>query len=202
MNRRVAELASTLIDRLSAYLPLLLMGLLALGSWWLVRQLPQPEAPRAAAVLRHVPDYSMRDFTVQRFAADGRLRGRIEGELLHHYPDTDTLEIEKPHIRAYAPGGATTEATAHRAISSGDGSQVVLSGGAHVVRSATADQPAADFRGESLQADFQRQQLRSEQPVTVVRGGMTMRADAFEYDHARGNVELKGSVRGVFQPSR
>ena len=49
-----------LLDALSSYLPMLLMGLLALGSWWLVKNTPMPEGPRVAAPLRHDADYTMR----------------------------------------------------------------------------------------------------------------------------------------------
>ena len=42
-------------ERLSLYLPVLLMGLLALGTWWLVRNAPQPQELRPAAAPRHPP---------------------------------------------------------------------------------------------------------------------------------------------------
>lgn len=35
-------------DQLSIYLPVLLMGLLALGTWWLVRNAPMPQLPAEA----------------------------------------------------------------------------------------------------------------------------------------------------------
>ena len=41
---------TTLSDRLSLYLPIVLMGLLALGSWWLVRSAPRPLAAQAVAL--------------------------------------------------------------------------------------------------------------------------------------------------------
>ncbi|MDY0106413.1 MAG: LPS export ABC transporter periplasmic protein LptC, partial [Giesbergeria sp.] len=44
-------------DRFSLYLPVLLMGLLALGTWWLVRNAPQVQVPRPASAPRHEPDY-------------------------------------------------------------------------------------------------------------------------------------------------
>ena len=49
-------------DRLSIYLPVLLMGLLALGTWWLVRNAPAVALPHADTVARHEPDYLMKDF--------------------------------------------------------------------------------------------------------------------------------------------
>ena len=57
------------IDTASTYLPLLLMALLALGTWWLVKNTPLFEGDRAAAPPRHEPDYTMTQFMVQRFGA-------------------------------------------------------------------------------------------------------------------------------------
>ena len=69
---------------LSAYLPLLLMAVLALGTWWLVKNTPVPNAAKAAATPRHEPDYAMTQFTVQRFLPEGGMRLQIEGEALRH----------------------------------------------------------------------------------------------------------------------
>ena len=44
---------------ISAYLPLLLMAMLALGTWWLVQNTPSPELPREVAAARHEPDYKI-----------------------------------------------------------------------------------------------------------------------------------------------
>ena len=93
------------------------MALLALGTWWLVRNTPRARrAARRPAPPRHEPDYSMRGFTVQRFAPDGALRVQIEGDALRHYPDTDTLEIDsRAHPRDRAPTAASRGQRAPRA---------------------------------------------------------------------------------------
>ena len=89
-----------LFDLASAYLPLVMMAVLAGGTWWLVRNAPIVEGPRKASAPRHEPDYVMTRFIVQRFAADGSLRTQIEGDTLRHYADDDTLEIDAARIRA------------------------------------------------------------------------------------------------------
>ena len=48
--------------------------------------------------------------------ADGRMRVQIEGAEMRHYPDTDTLEIENPRIRAIDTAGRVTRASALRAL--------------------------------------------------------------------------------------
>src|ERR1700754_4562301 len=73
-----------LFDLFTAYLPLVMMAVLAAGTWWLVRNAPSFEPPRPAPPPRHEPDYVMTTFTVQRFAADGSMRTQIEGDTLRH----------------------------------------------------------------------------------------------------------------------
>lgn len=186
------------LDSLSSYLPLLMMGLLALGSWWLVKNTPLPETVRPVAPPRHEADYTMRQFSVRRFTPEGPLRAQIEGDVLRHYPDTDTLEIERPSVRAYALDGAVTLAHAQRAISNADASEVQLLGDAQVTREATATAESMSFRGEFLHAFLKTERVRSHLPATVTRGGTVIRADAFDYDNLDRTVALKGRVRATF----
>ena len=185
------------IDTASTYLPLLLMALLALGTWWLVKNTPLFESDRVAAPLRHVPDYTTTQFMVQRVGPNGAMRVQIEGDLMRHYPDTDTFEIDNPRIRAIGDDGRITTATARSALSNRDGSEVQLSGGAHVVREATPAQTAVDFRGEFLHYFQFTERVRSHLPVVVTQGGSEIRADSMAYDNLAGVLDLKGHVRAV-----
>ncbi len=189
------------IDTVSTYLPLLLMAVLALGTWWLVKNTPLFEGDRAVAPLRHEPDYTMTQFMVQRFGPTGAMRVQIEGDLMRHYPDTDTYEIDNPRIRALGDEGRVTVATARMALSNRDGSEVQLTGGAHVVREASATQAAIDFRGEFLHYFRYSERVQSHLPVVVTQGGSEIRGDSMTYDNLSRVLELKGRVRGVLTPS-
>ena len=191
-----------LLDTVSAYLPLLLMALLALGTWWLVKNTPLFESDRALAPLRHEPDYTMTQFMVQRFAPGGAMRVQIEGDRMRHYPDTDTLEIDNPRIRALAPDGRVTVATARTALSNGDGSEVQLSGGAHVVREIGANPDAIEFRGEFLHYFVNAERVVSHLPVTLKQGRTEVRADSFVFDNLSRMIDFKGRVHAVFAPPR
>ena len=198
-----------LLDTASAYLPLLLMALLALGTWWLVKNTPLFDLPARAAPPRHEPDYTMAHFKVQRFAPDGPMRVQIEGDLLRHYPDTNTIEIDNPRIQALAPDGRVTVATAQHAVSNGDASEIQLSGGAYVVRESAADLVGGsagdvagaapiEFRSEFLHYFVSTEQIRSHLPVTLTQGPSQLRADGFSFDNLTRGVELKGRVHAVF----
>jgi lipopolysaccharide export system protein LptC len=189
-----------LFEAASAYLPLLLMAVLALGTWWLVKNTPLFESERAVVPLRHEPDYTMSNFMVQRFATDGTVRLQIEGDVMRHYPDTDTLEIDNPRIRALAPDGRATVATARNALSNGDGSEVQLRGAAHVVREAGAAGEPIDFRGEFLHYFVNIERVQSHLPVTMKQGRTEITADAFSYDNLARGADFKGRVHAVFAP--
>jgi lipopolysaccharide export system protein LptC len=186
----------------SAYLPLLLMALLALGTWWLVKNTPRPDVPGEAAAPRHEPDYMMQGFTLQRFGADGRLRVEVQGVQMRHYPDTDTLEIDGVTIRALSPDGSVTRATARRALSNGDASEVQLLGGAQVVREDAGDAPQIEFQSEFLHAFLNTEQLRSHLPVRLRQGTSDLRAGGIEYDNLTRTAKLGAPVRARFDMPR
>lgn len=192
------------ISTLSAYLPLMLMALVALATWWLVKNTPVFQGAKPVAAARHIPDYTMRNFTVQRFAADGSLRLQIEGDEARHYPDTDTLEIDRARIRSIAPDSGVTVATAQKAISNGDGSEVQLTGQAHVVRQAArvGDKTleAIDFKSEFLHAFLQTEQVRSHLPVTITRGTVQIQGASMNYDNLSRVAQFAGGVKATFGP--
>jgi lipopolysaccharide export system protein LptC len=185
---------------LSAYLPLLLMAVLALGTWWLVRNTPRPDASPPSLALLHEPDYAMRDFTLQRFGADGRLSVQVQGSQMRHYPDTDTLEIDGVTIRALSPDGSITRATARRAVSNGDASEVQLLGNAQVVREGAAGQAPIEFDSEFLHAFLKTERLHSHLPVRLRQGGSELRVGAIDYDHLARVARLGPPVRARFEP--
>ena len=97
------------------------------------------------------------------------------------------MEIEQPRIRAYNEKGALTVATAKRAISNGDGSEVQLIGDAVVTRTANhgtrAAPPKLEIRGEFLHVYLDEERVKSHQRVTLVRGPDVFEGDNLEYDN-------------------
>ncbi|MEJ8835608.1 LPS export ABC transporter periplasmic protein LptC [Ramlibacter sp. AN1133] len=191
-------------DRITIYLPIILMGLLALGTYWLARTTPvfAPSAPEAPPT--HDPDYFLRGFSVKSFDAAGRLKSEIRGIEARHYADTDTLEIDEPRIRSFSEEGAVVVATAKRGVSNADGSQVQLIGDAVVTREAPPARRAAEakleIRGEFLHAFMEQERVMSNKPVTLLRGADVFQGNSLEYDNQKRVLELHGAVRGTLQP--
>ena len=186
-------------EAIAISLPALLMAVLAGGTWWLVRNTPLPEAAHGAAAPRHIPDYEMSSFSLQRFAPDGVARARVDGSALRHYPDTDTLEIDGPLVHGVEADGLVTSATAAQAHANGDLSQIELLGGARVLRESVAPAagaPRLEFQGEYLHINTDTERVRSDKPVTLINGSNRLQAGSLDYDHMRNVVVLGGHVRG------
>ena len=198
-RQTVAPLRLRWRELLGAYLPLVLMALLALGTWWLVKNTPRPSAGEDSAGVRSDPDYEMRDFAITRFAPDGRATVRLEGARLRHYPDTDRIEIETARIHARTPDGRVTQAQAARALANGDASEWQLSGGARVTAQ-TRTGPPLEIEGEFLHVFVQPEKVRSHKPVVLVRGDSEFTADSLDYDNLDRVLELRGRVRGQIAP--
>ncbi len=183
----------------STYLPLLVMAALALASWWLVKHSPRADAPVAERAVSADPDYTMTHFALERFDATGRLKLRIEGERLRHFPAEDRIEIDDARIRAIAPDGRVTLATARQALGNGDGSEVQLRGGAQVTSSDAAGVPLV-LRSEFLHAFLVTERVQSHELVQVNYGGTELRAAGLLYDHAARRLDLGGPMRAVLPP--
>lgn len=185
-------------DRFTIYLPVVLMGLLALGSYWLLRITPEPLAPVVERPPQHEPDYVMRDFAVRTFHPDGSLRSEVFGVEARHYPDTNHTEIDQARIRSVLPGGVLTTARAQRVTSNADQTEFVLRGQAVVVRESTPSvppRPRLEFQGEHLKVLVTDRRVLSEQAVLLLRGRDRIRANALDYHDDTGVAQLTGRVQ-------
>ena len=195
-------------DRMSVYLPIVLMGLMAMSTYWLVRNTPVAGESELEAAPRHVPDYFMRDFAVRVFGADGKLKSEILGIEGRHFPDTDTLEIDRPRIRILGADGRLTTATAQRGLINSDGSEAQLFERAVVVRETSKNAQGQITPRSEMQSDFlhlfaNTEQVRSHLPVVLLRGGGDrFTADAMSYDNLDRVMHLKGRVRGTLLPPK
>ncbi len=194
-------------DRLSIYLPIAIIGLMALGTYWLVENSPRPDKPAVQRPVRHEPDYFMKNFSVTTFVESGRLKSEVFGVAARHFPDTDMLEIDRIRMRSYDEQGRLTTATANRALTNHDATVVELFGNALIVREAQADNsgktlPRIEFRGEYLHANTETERVTSDKPVQLRRGDDVFVADSMDYDDANRTMLMQGRVKGVINPRR
>ncbi len=195
---------SAWLDRVVLYLPVILMGVLAAASYWLLQRSPEPSAARSEKVMRAEPDYVMRDFSVWAYDWQGLPKSAVSGALARHFPITDTYEIEQIRIRSVDSQGRIIQARATRALTNADASRVDLLGQAQLVGfGAPASSSVDSWRvsGEHLQAFTEERRLISTKPLVAQRGSDRFSADAGRFDDRAQELILQGRVRGQFMPA-
>jgi lipopolysaccharide export system protein LptC len=207
MNRPMNRHVNRAMDQVSIYLPVILMGALAMGTYLLVRSAPPSDQADPAKPLTHNADYFMQGFSVKTFDPAGRLKSELQGTEMRHFPDTDTVEIDKVNLHTYDNEGRLTVATAERGLSNGDGSEVQLFGNAIVVREASAPQtaradPKLELRSDFLHVITDTELIKTHKPVRIMRGTDEFTADSLVYDNLNHLANLQGRVKGVLTPAQ
>jgi lipopolysaccharide export system protein LptC len=197
-----------LADQFAIYLPVVLMGALALGSYWLVRNAPVMQVTAADRPVNHEADYFLRKFSIKTFTPQGKLKNELFGGQAKHFADTDTIEVDNVRIHNYNElGRLTTVTRANRAISNGDNSEVQLYGKAISVREAALDangvmQPKMEFRGEFLHTFVNEERLKSHLPIVIRRGSSEFTAETLDYSNLDRVINLQGRVKAVLQTTK
>jgi lipopolysaccharide export system protein LptC len=187
-------------ERVAAYLPLLLMTALALFTWLIAKNTPGLVSPSAPAAVRHEPDYTVDRFTLQRFSPDGALKVQIDGDRMRHYPDDDTMEVDRIRVLSFSPDGRKMTATAQHGRAKGDGSTVWLDGQAQVVSDAGGAVPM-QLNGEHLRAEPKLRRVESDSPVIGRQGASEFHAEGLLYDADTRLLTLHGVTHSLLQPS-
>ncbi len=188
------------LDRLTIYLPLILFGLLALGSWWLVRSMPELLPPGIDRQLRQDPDYQLEKFTVKSFDASGRMTREISGQSATHFPARQELHIQDIRLFAENEVGTRIEAQAQKGVSLEKEQQVNLSGNVVVVRLADTQGPRMVMKSQTVTALVDEDRLVSNTPVEIVRGGDVVTAQSMDFDTRHGQYKLQGQVKSTLAP--
>ncbi len=195
------------LERLSIYVPMLLMAVLALGSYWLLRATPPvPPAPADRPEV-HEPSDTMRRFAVRTYGADGALRSEVFGQEARHFPDDGSMEIDQARLRSLSPEGVVTTARAQRLWTNAAQDQFVLSGDAVIVRepallSTGQALERLQFQGEHLHLFVEQRRVVSQRPVVLVRGSSRITADRMVYTDQDRVAQLEGRVKALLATRR
>lgn len=190
------------LDRLTLYLPLILFAFLALGSWWLVRSVPDLLQPQIDAPIRQDPDYRLTQFTVKSFDAQGRMTREISGQSATHFPATQALHIEEIRVFFENEVGTRLNAQAKQGVSLEAEDKIILIGDARAVRAADDLGPLTSLASESLTAMVVEERLSSSLPVQINRAENVFTGQSMNFDVRSGLYELKGQVKSTIAPAR
>lgn len=191
-------------DRLSLYLPMLIMGALALVTYGIVQRTPGPEAAPDSPLADGQPDYQLENFTLRRYDAQGRLASTLHGTVLSHYPASGMLEVEQARLERQEPeAGVRQQVRAERLRTDDRRSVYHLTGDVLLVQEPLPDTPKGKatprltLTGQTLTWHTDQRLLESDRPVRLTRGADTLMGNRLRYDERSGVTDLQGQVRAT-----
>lgn len=176
--------------------PIAIMALLAGLTFWLAR-VTQTDTTPANWRERHDPDYTIEDFTLKRFDAQGKLQHTLQARRMTHYPDNDATELEQPRITALG-GPALVFLKANRGTVGPDGQVVVLRDAVEARRDAAPGLPAARFTTTEATLYPDDEYLTTQASVTLTQGASTVTGTGFELNNKTQAAVLHAGVRATY----
>ncbi len=193
------RLFALVIDRFVLTLPLLMVAMLALGSYWMVRSAPSADTGELPRPPDDTPDYLLEGFTIQKFDANGRLSALLQGSSAQRLPDAPWIEIEKFSFISTDAQGLVKRVSASHGLSNENNSEFQLSGHALMVREAhpAGDFPRLEIRSDYLHVWTEPEKVESDKPVQLVHGKDRIRADTLQYEGTGRTLQMDGRVQAV-----
>lgn len=196
---------SVVLRQLSNYTPHLLALLLALGTFWLIKSMPDEGVGKPPPPADE-PDYYMHNFSVYRYAPNGSLQTELKGSYGEHLPGPDTFHIQQAVTYSIDEQGNTTHGQAQRAISDNKGNnielfdQVKITHQRHTAQGQAAEPPVT-FEGPHLKTTDRQEHISTDKDVKITQGGNVITGTGLDYTHSAKTVSVQGRARAVIPPS-
>ena len=184
--------------RTHSLFPLTILVLLALLTFWLDR-VTRVETARHDGKQRHDADFVAENFTLLQLDKDGKVLHAMSAQRMLHYPDDESTEVIEPRY-TYLGKPPPLHISAARGNISKDGNVVVLTDNVLARHEADQTQPEMTFRTDTLTLYPDDEIARTDDPVTIVRGGSTLSGVGMELDHLNRVLKLHGQVRATLLP--
>ena len=195
----------SLLDRITAWSPVLLLGSLAALTYWLDSQV-QPPAPRRDGSERHDPDIYIEGFRAIELDPQGRVRQAVAGKRAMHYGDDQTTELVEPMLAQTEAGKPAFRITAATGKLSGDRKEVFFTGNVRAVREAGPTSPGEAPAGpvtvttEFLHVIPDMEVARTDKAVTIEEPRGIIHSVGLELDNKTRTLKLRSGVSGTLQP--
>jgi lipopolysaccharide export system protein LptC len=184
-------------------MPLILMGVLTLVTFWLVQKNTPPEKSTIERVRLHEPDYTITNGALSALNELGVTKYRILGNKVIHYDDDASIDILAPRMRLFQPDKPPVTVKSDTGHLDGDLTILDLIDNASIFRpaqAATASQ-AETLRMLASSTYFKvlinDDIIETNRPITLEQGMSTMHSnEGGKFNNVEQSMTLLGQVKG------
>lgn len=178
---------------------LLLIILLAIASSWFFESIKDhQELPEEA--VRHDPDYFLENFTATSRNLQGVITYKVVAKHLEHYPDDNSMKLQKPVFSFYEDNIKTWDAVADEAIIFQETQIIHLNG--HVILTQLAGNKTSftpsKITSEQLTIEAKKKVAHTESKITLIQGNSHIQAVGMQADMNKNKIEFLSKTRSHY----
>lgn len=183
------------------YYLLVLIAVLAIAlvSRWLLTTVETP-AGKVAPEARHDPDYFLQHFKITVYQPNGTTAYYLNAEYMNHYPDDDTIALQKLRVDYFDKQRQQWITTADKGTAYENIEVMQLNGNVTIRRQTERPEKAITVTTDSLRIDFPKKRASTEARVKIVGENSTIDAKGMNLDMAAGHLSLLSEARGHYVP--
>lgn len=184
-------------NRLRAWLPLLPVMALLLGSYWLNLQV-KPYEP-STGTQRHDVDFVVYGLRSTALNTEGQPRFTLLTDKMWHYPDDDTTHMLNPILTSFFKDQPPTRINALNGMLSSKGEEIQLREDVHIFRPGKPPAEAQYFNTEYLRVLPDEGWAETDFPVLMYDRYNTINAIGMELNNEARTVKFLNQVRSVHE---
>lgn len=180
-------------------LVLIIVLAIALISRWLLTTVETPTG-RLAPEARHDPDYYLVNFKITVYQPDGTPAYHLDAEHMNHYPDDDTMTMQKLKLDYRDDKNRIWTTTANSGVAYQNIEVLHLDGDVLIRNQPQKPDQAITINTDTLRVDFPNKHASTEAEVKITDKNSTITAKGMDVDLATGHLSLLSKARGHYVP--
>lgn len=192
---------SRFYDQIAAGISIVLLGVLAVVTYYLAEFAGRDANPRGPRKVTHEPDYFVERFALTKLDAQGQPSFSLTSERLVHYPDDDSTEYVRPRLVSLDPSKPQVTLSADRGASTSEGVETHLYDNVLLTRAATDDGPALTVHTEYILLLSEEDIARTDRFVRINNGQSVLTGVGMEFNNAARQLQVRSDVKGTWVPA-
>lgn len=191
-------MSSRLYDQLAAGISLVLLGILAVVTYYLAEMAGRDPNAGKQRKVTHEPDYFVEHFALTRLDAQGQPSFSLTADRLVHFPDDDSTEYVQPRLVSLDPSKPQVTLRAERGTSTSEGVQTHLHDNVVLTRAPTEGSAALTVKTEYILLLSEDDIARTDRFVRIESGESVLTGIGMEFNNAARQLDVRADVKGVW----
>jgi lipopolysaccharide export system protein LptC len=186
-----------MMDRFALWLPIAVLVLLALLSFWIEQSVKEAGSPNG--VNQKEPDSIVENFLAVSTDVAGVPRYRLSADKLTHFSGSKLTLLDNPRLTHLHEEQGEMEISSEKASVSPEGDKVIFTGEVNLLRPAYDGRKEMSMQTSYLEVLTEKSEALTEEPVVIKQPGMQIAANGLHLFANTRILKLKGRVKAQYQ---